>query len=87
MTLENAEIPVSDLLLTVVIPFYNEGEEVKNTLESIRQTVGDEVEVILVDDCSDDGWDYIACARQYGAHYLHPYRGGRSQGKRHSERT
>lgn len=70
IALENVKIPFSNLLLTVVIPFYNEGEEVGNTLESIRQTVGDEVEVILVDDCSDDGWDYIACARQYRAHYI-----------------
>lgn len=70
VALEEVEIPLSNLPLTVVIPFYNEREEVGNTLESIRQTVGDEVEVILVDDCSDDGWDYVACARQYGAHYI-----------------
>ena len=70
VALEEVEIPLSNLPLTVVIPFYNEREEVGNTLESIRQTVGDEVEVILVDDCSDDGWDYVACAQQYGAHYI-----------------
>ena len=56
--------------LTVIIPFLNEKEELKHTLASIRETAGNEVEIIVIDDASDDGYpDYKATARRYGAAY------------------
>lgn len=55
---EGAEIPATDKKLTVVIPFMNEGEEVGNTVRSIRETVHDEVDIIVINDGSDDGYDY-----------------------------
>lgn len=44
--------------MTIVIPFLNEEEEVKNTIENIRKWVGDDVNIIVVNDCSDDEYDY-----------------------------
>lgn len=55
---ERPPIPESRNLLTVVIPFLNEGEEVAATVRSIRQTAGAEVDIIVVNDASDDGYDY-----------------------------
>lgn len=44
--------------MSIVIPFLNEEEEVKNTVENIRTWVGNKVDIIIVNDCSDDGYDY-----------------------------
>jgi len=44
--------------LTVVIAFLNEEDEVKNTIEDVRKWVGDSVDMVVVNDCSDDGYDY-----------------------------
>jgi glycosyltransferase involved in cell wall biosynthesis len=44
--------------LTVIIPFLNEGREVGNTLQSIRETAGEQVDVLLVNDASYDDFDY-----------------------------
>lgn len=44
--------------LSVCIAFLNEGAEVRNTVSSIRETVGNAVDVIVVNDASDDGYDY-----------------------------
>jgi glycosyltransferase involved in cell wall biosynthesis len=56
--------------LTVIIPFLNEGQEVEKTLRSIRDTAGEEVDILLVNDCSTDGTDYERVARKYGARYI-----------------
>lgn len=56
--------------LTVVIPFYNEQEEVKNTLKSIRETVGQHVDIIVVNDASDDGYNYIEDIKDYDVSYI-----------------
>ncbi len=55
--------------LTVIIPFLNEGIEVANTLQSIRKTAGDSVEILLINDNSTDGFDYETVALQYNAQY------------------
>ena len=57
-------------LLTVIVPFYNEGIEVKNTIQSVRETAGNNVHIILINDCSDDEIDYQKWAEQYNADYL-----------------
>lgn len=56
--------------LTVVIPFLNEQEEVVNTLRSIRDNVGNQVEIIIIDDCSDDGWPYESLTRPFNVSYV-----------------
>lgn len=56
--------------LSVIIPFLNEGDEVRATLESLRTTSGEEVEVYLIDDASTDGYDYQQAACDYDAHYI-----------------
>lgn len=72
-TYEELERPVevepSDKLLTVVIPFLNEGDEVVNTVRSVRETAGESVEIVIVNDESTDGVDYAAALRPYGVRY------------------
>ncbi len=43
---------VENKYLTVIIPFLNEGEEVVMTIKSVRETAGDLVDVITINDCS-----------------------------------
>lgn len=64
-------ISASKKKLTVVIPFLNEGEEVVNTVRSIRETVRDAVEIIVVNDCSNDNYDYIHNLEEYNVHYVY----------------
>jgi glycosyltransferase involved in cell wall biosynthesis len=62
--------------LTVIIPFLNEGEEVLLTVQNIRATAGN-IPIILINDCSIDGYDYQAVAERYGCRYVeHCYREG-----------
>lgn len=53
-------LPVSGNKLSVCLSFLNEGEEVGNTVRSIRETAGDTVDIIAVNDGSTDGYDYEA---------------------------
>lgn len=65
--IEETEIKMPEI--TCIIPFLNEGEEVENTLKSIREHSKKEVEILLVDDNSYDGMDYLLIARRYNARY------------------
>ena len=56
--------------LTVIIPFLNEGEELENTLRSIREHSDGEVDILVINDASTDGWDYGDVARKYRAEYM-----------------
>lgn len=56
--------------LTVIIPFLNEGIEVRRTLESMWAHGGEQVEVVLVNDASEDGYDYRQVAKDFGAQYI-----------------
>ena len=44
--------------LTIIIPFMNAGADVRKTVLGIRETLGDKVKITVVDDCSDDGYNY-----------------------------
>lgn len=55
----------STLPLSVIIPFYNEKEEVENTIKSIKQTGGESLSIILVNDASDDSYDYKSISLKY----------------------
>lgn len=56
--------------LTVIIPFLNEGIEVRRTLESMWAHGGEQVEVVLVNDASENGYDYKQVAKDFGAQYI-----------------
>ena len=56
--------------LTIIIPFLNEKEEVENTLKSIREHTDTDIPILVIDDGSDDGYDYVSVARKYGAQYV-----------------
>jgi glycosyltransferase involved in cell wall biosynthesis len=56
--------------LTVVMTGLDEGAEVDLTLASIRDTAGDAVDIVFVNDASADGHDYAGAARRYGAAYV-----------------
>lgn len=56
--------------LTIIISFLNEQEEIRNTIANIRNTCGDEVDILLLDDASDDGYNYQEAARNFNARYV-----------------
>ena len=56
--------------LTVIIPFLNEGNEVENTLCSIRDTAGDRLNIIIINDASTDNINYKLVADKYNAVYV-----------------
>lgn len=63
-------LPVSGNKLSVCLAFLNEGEEVGNTVRSIRETTGDTVDIIVVNDASTDGYDYEADLKGLNVHYF-----------------
>ena len=56
--------------LTMVMTGLDEGEEVDETLASIRATAADAVDIVFVNDGSTDGHDYAGAARRHGAIYV-----------------
>lgn len=69
-------------LVTVIMAFRNEGDEVSLTCKSARDTAGDRIDIICVDDCSDDGRDYESELSEYNVrYYRNIMRMGSSQGK------
>lgn len=57
--------------LSVIIPFLNEGEEIYNTVKNLRETAGDKINIILINDASEDGYDYKAVAKEFVTNYIH----------------
>lgn len=51
--------------LSVIMTFRNEGEEVELTLQEIKRTAGENVDIILVNDASEDLYDYKAIIKKY----------------------
>ena len=58
-----------DKLLTIIIPFKNEGIEVEKTVVSIRATSRRFMNILLLNDTSDDEYDYELIAKEYGCLY------------------
>lgn len=56
--------------LTVLIPFMNEREEVAATVKDVRRTAGGGVDIVVLNDCSTDGYDYEAELKPYNVTYL-----------------
>jgi len=54
---------------SVIIPHFNEGDELIRTVRSVRIMSANDVDVIVVDDCSDDGRDYESELKKYDVIY------------------
>lgn len=62
---------MKETLLTIIIPFLNEKEEVRNTVANIRENShSGDITILLINDASDDGFDYEAIAKEYGTEYI-----------------
>lgn len=57
--------------LTVLIPFLNEGEEVITTVKEVRRTAGYNVNIIVVNDHSTDGYHYEEELKPYQVTYIY----------------
>lgn len=68
---ETVDFEPSENELTLVIPFMNEGEEVANTVRSARSFVGDAVDILVVNDHSTDGYDYLKDLRGLNVRYIY----------------
>lgn len=64
------KIPKTKNLLTIIIPFLNEKEEVEITVKEIRKTVGNTVDIIVINDASIDGFPYGESLSLYEVHYI-----------------
>lgn len=72
----------NNAFLTAIIPFYNEGVELIKTLSSIRRTAGCKIKIIIVDDKSDDDFDYKQMTSEYNVTYIsNPIRLGPAMSK------
>jgi len=56
--------------LTAIIPFLNEKSEVENTVKSIKEHSNGNIEILLINDASDDDFDYKFIAEKYGVTYV-----------------
>jgi glycosyltransferase involved in cell wall biosynthesis len=63
-------IKKSNNKLTIVIPFLNEYNEVRNTVQSIRHTAGMSVDIIVVNDHSDSDYDYQSDVHEFDVVYI-----------------
>ena len=53
----------------MIITFKNEGDEVAKTCQSARETAGDKIDIIVLNDASDDGFDYEESLKPYNVEY------------------
>ncbi|MDR3327201.1 MAG: glycosyltransferase [Prevotellaceae bacterium] len=61
---------MKDKKLTLIIPFLNERYEVENTIKSIIVHSFGDIEILLINDASDDGFDYKVVAEKYNVSYI-----------------
>jgi glycosyltransferase involved in cell wall biosynthesis len=65
------KIPDTTNKLTVIIPFLNEKEEVRNTVKSVRESAGENVDIIVINDQSNDGYNYRKDISPYNVVYIY----------------
>lgn len=65
------QVPVTGNCLTLIIPFLNEREEVRNTVASARSFVGEEVDILVINDHSADCYDYRAYLQGLNVTYVY----------------
>lgn len=63
-------VKTTEKLLTVIIPFLNEKEEVVKTVRSLRESVGNIIDIIIINDQSTDGYNYIEVLKKYDVYYF-----------------
>lgn len=56
--------------MTAIIPFLNEGEEVVNTVKSLREKLEDKIDIIVINDQSTDEFPYKEILKPYDVHYI-----------------
>lgn len=56
--------------LTVIIAFLNEGTEIKRTIESVLEFAANKVEIIVINDGSNNLYDYEEMLRPYNIVYI-----------------
>lgn len=69
--LSTLSVPNTGNKLTLIIPFLNEKEEVRNTVASAREFAGDRVDIIVINDHSTDGYDYRSELQPYRVTYIY----------------
>lgn len=57
--------------LTIIIPFLNERDEVEKTVRSVRKHVGGLVDIIVINDQSNDGYNYRKKLKKYNVIYIY----------------
>lgn len=57
-------------LLTIIIPFLNEGDEIRNTVRSIRNTAVGDPYILLINDASTDNYPYEQVALEERCIYI-----------------
>lgn len=56
--------------LSVIIPFLNEKDEVESTVKSVLEFSDNDVEIIIINDASDDDYDYEQILKLYDVRYI-----------------
>lgn len=56
--------------LTVIIPFLNERHEVENTLNSLIDHTEEPINIIVINDASDDGYNYDTLKKKFNITYI-----------------
>ena len=56
-------------IFTIIILFRNEGDEVEKTITSIKATTKNDIDILLIDDCSDDNYDYETISKIFNCKY------------------
>lgn len=56
--------------LTIIIPFANEKDEVENTIQSILSHSDQDIDIIVINDASDDNYDYSDSLQKYDIKYI-----------------
>ena len=59
-----------DCKLTIIITFKNEGEEVFNTLKSLKEKSLGKYKIILINDNSDDNFNYDYLQNEFDCLYV-----------------
>lgn len=55
--------------ISIIISFKNEGEEIVKTCKSIRETTTNNIDIIVLNDASDDNFDYEEMLKPYNVDY------------------
>lgn len=56
--------------LTVIIPFLNEKTEVENTLNSLISHTNESINIIVINDASNDGYNYDMLEKKFNITYI-----------------